>query len=178
MLTSWLRRAYPTADVQITPARDAGAQRAAGLVDDDGDGVREGFLCDDVNGDLSEFAATLPGQEPATRFYGLVCDADGKFMRGCAASAGASGPGPGGRAPARSPGTPTAPTPTGTAATRSATSYGRKHPGACGETDDDDPPAGGLIGGPSLDHQGIDAGDAALGLPFPLYDWRNGGPTS
>jgi hypothetical protein len=52
--------------------------------------------------------------------------------------------------------------------------YGRKHPGACGDSDDDDPPLGGLIGTPIFDYQGIDAGNAALGLPLQLYDWRNG----
>jgi hypothetical protein len=175
LLTSWLQRAYPSAEVQVNqlamPVRD----EAPGSVDDNGNVVREGFLCDELNGDLSEFAATLPAQNRRTKFYGLVSDAGGNFfMQGCADPGGRFGSGPAGAS-------------AGSWDTDGSYAdwygghelghmYGRKHPGGCpnrGETYEDHPPTGGLIGGPNLDSQGIDAGNTALGLPFRLYDWRN-----
>ena len=173
MLTSWLQRAYPSSDVQVTqlamPVRD----EEPGFVDDDGKVIREGFLCDELNADLSEFVATLPAQDPRMRFYGLVSDAGGNFMRGCAGIGGRFGSGPTGPAPARFAWDTDGTYADFYGAHEIGHMYDRRHPGACGETDDDDPPGAGLLGGPNLDHQGIDAGNTTLGLPFQLNDWRD-----
>lgn len=162
MLTSWLQRVYPSSDVQVTQLAMPVRNEVPG----------SGFSCDDLNGDLSEFAGTLPAQHPRTRFYGLVSDAGGNFMRGCAGIGGRFGSGPAG---------------SGTfgwdndgsyadwyGGHEIAHMYGRKHPGACGDSDDDDPPLGGSIGSSIFDYLGIDAGNTALGLPFQLNDWRDG----
>lgn len=173
MLTSWLQRAYPSSDVQVTqfamPVRD----EEPGFVNENGDVIREGFLCGELNADLSEFVATLPAQDPRTRFYGLVSDAGGNFMRGCSGIGGRFGSGPTGPAPARYAWDTDGTYADFYGAHEIGHMYGRRHPGACGETDNDDPPGAGLLGGPDLDHQGIDAGNTTLGLPFQLYDWRD-----
>jgi hypothetical protein len=177
MLASWLRRAYPTAEVRDTQMFMPTQPGPPGYVDDDDDGVdenRDGFLCDDLNSDLAEWVQSMQAQHPNTRYYGVVSDAGGLFMRGCAEIGGRFGSGPAG------PGT------FGWDNDGAYTDwyggheighmYGRKHPGFCDETDDDDdyPFPMGLIGSFSGDFQGFDAGDTALGPAQQLLDWRKG----
>ena len=177
MLASWLRRAYPTAEVRDTQMFMPTQPGPPGYVDDDDDGIdenRDGFLCDDLNSDLAEWVQSMQAQQPNTRYYGVVSDAGGLFMRGCAEIGGRFGSGPAG------PGT------FGWDNDGAYTDwyggheighmYGRKHPGFCDETDDDDsyPFPMGLIGSASGDFQGLDAGDTTLGPPQQLLDWRKG----
>jgi hypothetical protein len=177
MLASWLRRAYPTAEVRDTQMFMPTQPGPPGYEDDDDDGIdenRDGFLCDDLNSDLAEWVQSMQAQHPNTRYYGVVSDAGGLFMRGCAEIGGRFGSGPAG------PGT------FGWDNDGAYTDwyggheighmYGRKHPGFCDETDDDDsyPFAKGLIGSITGDFQGFDAGDTALGPPQQLLDWRKG----
>lgn len=176
MLASWLRRAYPTAEVRDTQMSLPAMDEPPGFVDEDDDGVdenRDGFLCDDVWDELSEWTQSMQAQHANTRYYGVVSDTGGNFMRGCAQIGGRFGAGPAG--------------PSGGwdndgtygdwyGGHEIGHMYDRKHPGMCEETDDDDdfPYPGGLIGSATLDHQGLDAGDATLGPPMQLYDWRQG----
>lgn len=177
MLASWLRRAYPTAEVRETQIAMPTQPGPPGYVDDDDDGVdesRDGFLCDDLNSRLAEWVQATQAQHANTRYYGVVSDAGGLFMRGCAQIGGRFGSGPAG---------------SGTfgwdndgaytdwyGGHEIGHMYGRKHPGSCEESDDDDnyPFAMGLIGSLQGDFQGFDAGDAALGPTQQLLDWRKG----
>ena len=172
MLSSWLARVYPSAEVQVTQLAMPVQNEQPGYVDDDGKVVREGFLCDELNADIGEFAGTMT-TDPRTRFYGLVSDASNSFMRGCSGIGGRFGSGPSGPAPARFAWDTDGSYADWYGGHEIAHMYGRLHPGACGETNDDHQPAGGLVGGPLLDHQGFDAGSNALGLPMALYDWRD-----
>lgn len=177
MLASWLRRAYPTAEVRDTQMFMPTQPGPPGYEDDDDDGIdenRDGFLCDDLNSDLAEWVQSMQAQQVNTRYYGVVSDSGGLFMRGCAGIGGRFGSGPAG------PGT------FGWDNDGAYTDwyggheighmYGRKHPGFCEQTDDDDsyPFAQGLIGSITGDFQGFDAGDTALGPPQQLLDWRKG----
>lgn len=179
-LASWLRRAYPASEVQITQAALPVSSDQPGFVDDDDDGVdenRDGFLCDDVQDRLSQWAATMPAQPTQTRYYGVVADTGGMFMRGCASIGGRFGSGPAGDGNF------------GWDFDGAYTdwygghelghSFNRKHPGSgCGESDDDDsfPFIAGAIGNFAFDNQGIDVGDATLSpaQSLALYDWRTG----
>ena len=161
LLASWLRRVYPSAEVQITQASLQALNRPP-------------TDCHNVNSRLSDFADLLPAQDPRTRFYGLVSDSGGNFMRGCAGIGGQFGSGPAG---SNSRGWDF----DGSYADwygghEIGHMYDRRHPGFCGETDDDDdyPHLKGLIGGPFFDKQGLDAGDGALTVPLQLNDWRDG----
>ena len=173
MLASWLRRAYPTAEVRNTNMflgetldDDPEVRDNAGKV------VQEGFTCSDVNQELRDLVSSQQSQHAATRYYGIVDDGGG-FMRGCAPIGGHFGSGPAG-------------TPGGwDTDTTYADWYGghelghtfdRKHPGQCTETANDDSfpyDPDGLIGEAANDYQGIDAGNTTLGLPMQLYDWRD-----
>ena len=99
MLASWLRRAYPTAEVRDTQMFMPTQPGPPGYEDDDDDGIdenRDGFLCDDLNSDLAEWVQSMQAQHPNTRYYGVVSDAGGLFMRGCAEIGGRFGSGPAG----------------------------------------------------------------------------------
>ena len=162
LLASWLRRVYPSAEVQITQTA------MAALPDPPTD-------CHDVNADLRDFAAAMtPAQDERTRFYGLVSVAGGNFMRGCAVIGGRFASGPTGP---------------GTFGWDNDGSFGdwygghelghtytRLHPGMCDESDDDGgyPYPGGVIGNQIFDKQGFDAGDGALSVAMALNDWRDG----
>ena len=184
MLASWLRRAYPTAEVIDTRATMP-VQNELPEIKDNPDTptvneFREGFVCGDINSRLNTFVSAMPAEPPRTRYYGIVDDGDG-FMRGCAGIGGRFGSGPSG-------GTP------GSAAFGWDTDgsytdwyggheighmYDRRHPGQCTESDDDDNypfPPNGHIGafGAGSDFQGFDAGNAALGPSMQLLDWRDG----
>ena len=167
MLGSWLTRAYPTADVQLT------RQNLATL-------ASPPASCDDVNALLRPLAA-LAG-DARTRFYGLIPDNGGtNFVGGCADIGGQVGSGAAG---------PINPNdPPGTAwdtdgsyadaygAHEIAHMYGRRHPGLCFDQEIDDPNypySAGLLGDDVYDFQGFDAGDDpnAVILPLSLNDWR------
>ena len=186
MLTSWLGRAYPTSDVQITQLTMPTRPGPPGFVDEDtsdGDSSREGFLCDELNEDIAAFVGMQAAQRPQMRFYGLVSDAGGNFMRGCAAGIpGQIASGPTGPSPGRFSWDGDGSYADWYGGHELGHLFGRAHPGFCGETDDDDdyPFNGGVIGSPVFDFQGLDAGDASLGnrpdgtprARFRLYDWR------
>ncbi len=177
MLASWLRRAYPTAEVRDTQMFMPTQPGPPGFEDEDDDGIdenRDGFLCDDLNSDLSEWVQSMQAQHTNTRYYGVVSDAGGLFMRGCAGIGGRFGSGPAG------PGTFGWDN-DGTYADwygghEIGHMYDRRHPGFCGESDDDDgyPFPNGLIGSIPGDFQGFDVGDSTLGPAQQLYDWRKG----
>ena len=176
-LASWLRRAYPTADVQITQSALPAVTDVPGYEDDpdtDADEHRDGFLCDDVNSRLGQFIQTIPAQPAQTKYYGLVSDANGLFMRGCSNIGGRTGSGPAG---------------SGTFGWDNDGAYtdwyggheighlyDRKHPDpGCEDSDDDGsyPFIGGYIGDTFSENQGVDVGDASLSpvAPLAVYDW-------
>jgi hypothetical protein len=160
MLVSWLRRVYPSADVQITQAN-------MGVL------ASPPTSCDDVNAALSDFVATLPTQDARTRYYGLIPHVVGTFIVGC--SAGQFGSGPAGPMYPEANHWDT----DGSYADwygghELAHAYGRAHPGFCaGQTREDAnfPYQLGSIGNADLGAQGFDAGDAALGLPLSVNGW-------
>jgi hypothetical protein len=181
MLTSWLKRAYPASDVQVTQSALPVTFDQPGYEDDPDTPAnehRDGFLCDDVNSRLSDFVSTIPAQPAGTRYYGLVADADlngdGFFMRGCSNIGGRFGSGPAG---------------SGTFGWDNDGSYAdwyggheighmfdRLHPnGGCEDSDDDDnfPYLGGQIGNTNFDNQGIDPGDSTFGIGLSLMDWKS-----
>jgi hypothetical protein len=173
MLASWLRRAYPTAEVRVTQmGLGTTLNDDPKLWDDKGNVIREGFTCSDVNQELRDFVATQATQHAATRYYGIVGDGGG-FMRGCAPIGGHFGSGPAGP-----PGGWDTDTTYGDwyGGHELGHTFERKHPGQCDETADDDAypyDAIGLIGNAQFDFQGFDAGNTALSVPMDLYDWRN-----
>ena len=159
-LVSWLKRAYPAADVQVT-------QTALGIL------PSPPGSCDDVNRTLSSFVGSLsPQADPRTRFYGLVSDNGNKnFMRGCAVIGGQVASGPAG---------------SGSwgwdhdgsyadwyGGHEIGHTYGRLHPGYCRDESSDDshyPYPNGYIGSGFFDVQGLDAGDSALNIPMSVDD--------
>ncbi len=179
MIDSWLERAYPTAAVLDTQYWMPVQPGPPGFVDDDGDATdtsRSGFLCNTLNSRIKQWVGSMQAQNPNTRYYGVVSDAGGEFMRGCADIGGryASGPTGGDSFGWDNDGS------YGDwyAGHEIGHTFGRLHPGVCGESDDDDdfPYVAGRISNPGEDAQGIDAGDAAFTpqIPFQLYDWRDG----
>jgi hypothetical protein len=166
---SWLQRAYPVAQVlasqAIVPANAAAP-----------------FGCGAVNAQLAALRALdmSAGADARTHYYGLVSDS-GFFMRGCA-------------------GVPSSPDPSavGSGPTGPATwgwdfdgcygdwyaghelghTFGRLHPGFCGETHDDPsyPFINGQLANADDAYVGFDVGDAAFGLPMavlPGTDWHD-----
>jgi hypothetical protein len=157
---SWLRRAYPVGRVissqLVTNANSAWP-----------------FDCNAVNAQIAAFRAldVGGGTDARTHYYGMVYDNgnENHFMRGCAAgipstadpSTVASGPAGKGSLPWDDDGSYA----DWYTAHELAHTFGRKHPGACGETEDDldYPYSDGSI---SRDNQfiGWDFGDEAQGL--------------
>jgi hypothetical protein len=169
MTISWLQRAYPIAQVlasqTIVPANAAPP-----------------FGCGDINTQVAALRALdmSAGADARTHYYGLVSDG-GFFMRGCA-------------------GVPSTPDPSavGSGPTGPATwgwdfdgtygdwytghelghTFGRKHPGFCGETHDDPayPFVAGQLSNADDAYVGFDVGDASFGLPItalPGTDWHD-----
>jgi hypothetical protein len=161
LLLSWLARAYPTGQVVST----------TGVVDGT---AAVPFVCDDVNAQLAAVRALdmAAGGDERTHYYGLVSDA-GFFMRGCTA------------------GIPSSPTPSTVASgpTGPATwgwdgdgsygdwygghelghTYGRRHPGFCGETQSDlenYPFDDGQLANSDASFVGFDVGDPVNALPM------------
>jgi len=170
LLRSWLGRAYPAGTV-IWSQRTVTANAAPP------------FTCGDINSQLSAIR-TLDvngGTDARTHYYGLVSDG-GFFMRGCA-------------------GVPSAPDPTavGSGPTGTGTwgwdfdgsygdwyggheighTFGRKHPGFCGETQDDlanYPFPNGQLSNADGNFGGFDVGDPAQALPLaamPGVQWHD-----
>jgi hypothetical protein len=166
---SWLQRAYPVAQVlasqAIVPANAAAP-----------------FGCGDINAQLAALRALdmSAGADGRIHYYGIVSDS-GFFMRGCA-------------------GVPSSPDPSavGSGPTGPATwgwdfdgsygdwyaghelghTFGRKHPGFCGESHDDPsyPFVAGQLANADDAYVGFDVGDAAFGLPMtalPGTDWHD-----
>jgi hypothetical protein len=160
MLLSWLGRAYPASQVvSSTGMLDATATAP--------------FGCGDINAQLAAIRALdmSSGGDQRTHYYGLVSDG-GFFMRGCA-------------------GVPSTPDPSavGSGPTGPANwgwdydgtygdwygghelghTFGRLHPGFCGETPDDltrYPFANGQLANSESSFMGFDVGDPILNLPF------------
>ena len=178
-LASWLRRAYPTGDIQI----------------------RRGTLptfdhqpnCNEVNAALLQWAGGV-FRRP-NRFYAMYSDNGGGVIGGCiikhASGDDAFGSGFG-SGPAGAPQPDFAAWDTDASYADAyggheiAHQYFRLHPGfannaagACtdGEQNEADtafPYASGLIGNTLYDNQAIDAGDATLDIELTLGDWRTG----
>jgi hypothetical protein len=160
-LLSWLGRAYPVGQVISSQAViDATAAPP--------------FSCNDINAQLAALRALDMGAggDQRTHYYGLVSDG-GFFMRGCAA----------GIPPTPDPGT-VASGPTGPATWgwdfdgtygdwygghELGHTFGRLHPGFCGETQDDlnnYPYPNGQLAASDASFAGFDVGDPALNLPM------------
>jgi hypothetical protein len=170
MLASWLRRAYPSADVQITQASMAALASPP-------------TKCDDVNTALGQWAAMLPAQDPRTRFYALIPDNDkSNFVGGCSEIGGQFGSGPAGPLfPEANPWDTDGSYADAYGGHEIAHMYDRRHPGFCAGQDRGDPDypylngyIGGYLGASVVEVQGLDAGDADLKLPMALNDWRGG----
>jgi len=159
LLVSWLRRAYPAATV-VSSTETVDANAAPPFNSGDANAQIAAIRSLDVNG----------GLDSRTHFYGFVADG-GFFMRGAAA------------------GIPTTPDPASVASgpTGPGTwgwdndgsygdwygghelghTYGRRHPGFCGETADDlnnYPFANGQLSNADSVFCGFDVGDAAHGI--------------
>jgi hypothetical protein len=166
MLVSWLRRAYPSADVQITQSSLAALASPPAS-------------CDDVNTALGNFVAFLPAQPAQTRYYGLIPDNNkNNFVGGCSIIGGQFGSGPVGPLfPEPDPWDTDGSYGDAYGGHEIAHMYGRKHPGFCADQDRADPGypfPGGFLGNDIFDFQGLDTGDASLGLLPSLDDWRAG----
>jgi hypothetical protein len=161
MLLSWLGRAYPVSQVLSS----------TGLVDAT---APPPFGCGDINAQLAALRALdmSSGGDQRTHYYGLVSDG-GFFMRGCAG------------VPYSTPD----PSAVGSGPTGPGTwgwdfdgtygdwygghelghTYGRLHPGFCGETQDDllrYPFAHGQLANTDSSFVGFDVGDPVLNLPL------------
>ncbi|HVL22816.1 MAG TPA: hypothetical protein VM450_01970 [Thermomicrobiales bacterium] len=169
-LLSWLRRAYPVAQVvasqQVVTANPAVP-----------------FDCGQINAQLAAIRAldVAGGVDGRTHYYGLVSDG-GFFMRGCSAvPVNAPDPAAVGSGPA-------GPASWGWDFDGSYAdwyggheighSYGRKHPGFCGESHDDPayPFTAGQLASADGSFAGFDVGDVVWGLPMramPGVEWHD-----
>ncbi|MFE6869425.1 hypothetical protein ACFVFS_23085 [Kitasatospora sp. NPDC057692] len=170
-LVSWLRRAYPVPDV-------ISSRTVIDVV------APAPFTCEDTNAQLAAIRALdiSAGGDPRTHYLGQAADG-GFFMRGCAS------------------GVPAAPEPSTVASSPCGAAdwgwdfdgaysdwygghelghtFGRRHPGFCGETPDDLQgypfPSGQLADSPTT-FVGFDVGDPALNLPMrarPGVEWHD-----
>jgi len=177
-LVSWLGRAYPTHQVIASEA----------IVDVTGSPfvscLGDCFGCSDVNAQLAAIRALdmNAGGDQRTHYYGLVSDA-GFFMRGCAAGIPFT-PDPGTVASG-----PTGPADWGWdfdgtygdwyGGHELGHTFGRFHPGFCGESQDDlnkYPSANGQLANTNMSFGGFDVGDPALNLPMvalPGMQWHD-----
>jgi hypothetical protein len=170
-LRSWLRRAYPVSEVIWS----------TGVVDSN---TAPPYTSNNTNAQLATLRAQdmAGGGDHRTHYYGMVADG-GFFMRGSAAGIPASAD------PSVVASGPTG-IPTGNFSWDTDGTYGdwygghelghtfgRKHPGFCGETHDDAsyPYANGQLADDDNGHVGFDVGDPGLGLPrmaLPGTQWR------
>lgn len=169
LVVSWLQRAYPVYQVlssqAIVPATPPPP-----------------FSCGQINAQVAAIRVldVSSGADNRTHYYGLVSDG-GFFMRGCAAVPGAPDPTAIGSGP-------TGPGTWGWDFDGSygdwytghelGHTFGRQHPGACGESMDDPAypfPAGQLADADNA-FVGFDVGDPLYGLPMialPGTDWHD-----
>ncbi|MGH4012502.1 MAG: hypothetical protein ACRDSL_00895 [Pseudonocardiaceae bacterium] len=170
LLLSWLARAYPAGQVHSTRVLITASTAPP-------------FTCGDVNAQIAALRALDldAGEDQRTHYYALVSDG-GFFMRGCAGVP-VSAPDPGAVG--------SGPTGSGTWGWDFDGSYGdwygghelghtfgRRHPGFCGESNDDDdyPYLAGQLGGDDVSFMGFDVGDSALGIPMaalPGTQWKD-----
>jgi hypothetical protein len=171
MMVSWLGRAYPTGQVVSSTALVTATAPVP-------------FGCGDINAQIAAIRALdmSSGGDSRTHYYGMVSDG-GFFMRGCAAGI------PGTPAPATVASGPTGPATWGWDTDGSygdwygghelGHTFGRLHPGFCGETQDDlegYPYDSGQLGSSDASFAGFDVGDPALSLPMaalPGTQWRD-----
>jgi hypothetical protein len=171
LLVSWLTRAYPVGQVVSERVLVTATPTPP-------------FTCGAINAQLAAIRAldVGGGEDPLTHYYGVVSDA-GFFMRGCAA------------------GIPATPAPETVASGPAGSgsfgwdfdgsygdwygghelghTFGRKHPGFCGETKDDldnYPYDKGQIGSSDASFAGFDVGDPVNSLPMvalPGVQWTD-----
>ncbi|MGW2183572.1 hypothetical protein ACWCXX_37245 [Streptomyces sp. NPDC001732] len=171
-LISWLKRAYPVAEVIVTPRAVVDVMAAPP------------FQCTDTNAQLAAIRALdiSSGADRRTHYIGQVADG-GFFMRGC------------------SSGVPDTPDPATVASSPCGAAtwnwdfdgsyadwygghelghtYGRKHPGFCGESQDDlqnYPFPAGQLAKDANSFVGFDVGDRQLNLPMvarPGVQWHD-----
>lgn len=171
LLDSWLGRAYPAA--QVVSARILVTANST-----------PPFSCGDINAQIAAIRAVDmgSGEDPRTHYYGMVSDG-GFFMRGCAAGI------PSGPSPATVASGPTGSMTWGWDFDGSygdwygghelGHTFGRFHPGFCGETVDDIanyPYDNGQLGGSDASFAGFDVGDPANGIAMaalPGTVWRD-----
>lgn len=171
LLDSWLGRAYPVA--QVVSSRVLVTATAT-----------PPFSCGDINAQIAAIRAldVAAGEDSRTHYYGLVSDG-GFFMRGCAAGI------PSGPAPATVASGPTGAATWGWDFDGSygdwygghelGHTFGRFHPGYCGESQDDltnYPYDNGQLGGSDASFAGFDVGDPVNVLPMaalPGTVWRD-----
>jgi hypothetical protein len=161
LLVSWLGRAYPVG--QVISSRVLVTANAT-----------PPFGCGDINAQIAAIRAldVSGGEDGRTHYYGVVSDG-GFFMRGCAAGV------PSSPAPDTVACGPTGPGNWGWDFDGSygdwygghelGHTFGRLHPGFCGESQDDlnnYPYDSGQIGGSDMSFSGFDVGDPANGLPM------------
>ncbi|WP_248558485.1 hypothetical protein [Paraburkholderia terrae] len=161
LLVSWLGRAYPVG--QVVSSRVLVTASAT-----------PPFSCGDMNAQIAAIRAMdmAGGEDSRTHYYGLVSDG-GFFMRGCAAGI------PSTPAPDTVASGPTGPGSWGWDFDGSygdwygghelGHTFGRLHPGFCGESQDDlnnYPYDNGQLGGSDSSYAGFDVGDPANGLPM------------
>lgn len=170
LVQSWLRRAYPIGDV-IWSQRVVVATAAVP------------FGCGDINSQLAAIRAldVAAGTDARTHYYGLVSDG-GFFMRGCAGIPSTPDPGAVGCGP-------TGPGAWGWDFDGSygdwycghelGHTFGRLHPGFCGESEDDlanYPFDNGQLSDADGYFAGFDVGDAVNALPMtalPGVQWHD-----
>jgi hypothetical protein len=162
MLASWLRRAYPTAEVQLAQ------QNLTPLANPPPD-------CHAVNALLRPLA--MMAGDHRTRFYGLIPDNNNNnFVGGCSDTPGQVGSGPAGPIfPETNPWDLDGSYADAYGAHEIGHMHGRKHPGFCANQDTADPNypfPGGFLGNDIFDFQGFDTGDASFNLPVSVNDWR------
>jgi hypothetical protein len=158
---SWLNRAYPVGRVVSSQAVINATATPP-------------FACDNMNAQIAALRALdiSAGGDQRTHYYGMVSDG-GFFMRGCAAGV-PSTPDPGTVASG-----PTGPANWGWDFDGSygdwygghelGHTFGRRHPGFCGETQDDlnnYPYANGQLAGSDAGFAGFDVGDPDLNFPM------------
>jgi hypothetical protein len=169
-LLSWLGRAYPVGQVVSSQAVvDATATPE--------------FSCGDINAQLAAIRALdmSGGGDQRTHYYGLVSDG-GFFMRGCAGVPSTPDPGAVGSGP-------TGPATWGWdfdgtygdwyGGHELGHTFGRRHPGFCGETQNDldnYPFSNGQLANLDPSFAGFDVGDPILGFPMvaqPGTQWHD-----
>jgi hypothetical protein len=182
LTNSWLRRAYPVAQVISSQAIvEATGSQPFDCTDCDNNPP---FGCGDVNAQIAAIRAldVSGGTDRRTHYYGIVSDG-GCFMRGCAASI-----------PGQADPSSVASGPTGSASWgwdsdgsygdwytghELGHTYGRLHPGSgCGESADDPnyPFVDGQLANADDAFVGFDVGDPAQNLPMaalPGVDWHD-----